>query len=515
MKRAKRLIALIVCMLLVLTACGTGKGDNSSNSGSAGGSSSNASSNTSSGASSDSSSGGGSAPSADPVTIRTVIKDVSASNPMYTQYFDALEAALLEHEGLNVNFEIVELAQGNYAENLNLLLLGGDIPDLIYFQGGDQPIAAQGLLEDLRPYIENSKYLKNIMMEHNVKRIENYPYLLWIKPVTPKVPVVRADWFGELSTGKALLDNPTVDNYYAFFKELVDSGKAKKYAITVAGDLAEINFIFNEAFGITSTWLKKDDGTYEYSLVSEAEKNKLAFYNKLYKEGLFDNEYMTKQWDTKEDAFYKGDAGVVVGTAGKVIDLYEARMKELNGEQAGLVVLPPAKGVAQGFGATDVTKESRGFAISAVSKHKDVVFRVLDFLASPEGQTLDRLGFEGQHYNLVDGKAVLTDAFYSEWYASFWEPIELNTSIPVEGSMLGATAQEALEMPAKYFKEDNNFAIPEEHVATWDALTNLYKEYAADFITGKKPISDFGKFVDAWYANGGKEITEYANGLLK
>ncbi|OUM97231.1 MAG: ABC transporter substrate-binding protein [Thermobacillus sp. ZCTH02-B1] len=503
MKRWKSLIALTVCLLLVLTACGTGgKSDNAGPE------------NPPSGPASNEPAGGSSEPSAEPVTIRIVIKDVSASNPLYARYFDTLEAELLEHEGLHVQFEIVELPQGNYAENLNLLLLGGDIPDLIYFQGGDQPIAAQGLLEDLRPYIENSKYLKGIMMEHNVKRIENYPYLLWIKPVTPKVPVVRADWFNELSTGRALLDNPTVDNYYAFFRELVDSGKAK-YGITVAGDLAEIDFIFNEAFGITSTWLKKDDGTYEHSLVSEAEKNKLAFYNRLYREGLLDNEYMTKQWDTKEDAFYKGDAGVVVGTAGKVLDLYEGRMKELNGDQAGLVVLPPAKGVSQGFGATDVTKESRGFAISALSEHKDIVFRVLDFLAGPEGQTLDRLGFEGQHYNVVDGKAVLTEAYFSEWYASFWEPIEVNTSIPVDGSLLGPAGQESLEISAQFFKEDNNFAIPEEYVATWDALSNLYKEYAADIISGKRPVDDFAKFVEAWYANGGRELADYANSVLK
>jgi len=249
--------------------------------------------------------------------------------------------------------------------------------------------------------------------------------------------------------------------------------------------------------------------------VSEAEKNKLAFYNRLYREGLLDNEYMTKQWDTKEDAFYKGDAGVVVGTAGKVLDLYEGRMKELNGDQAGLVVLPPAKGVSQGFGATDVTKESRGFAISALSEHKDIVFRVLDFLAGPEGQTLDRLGFEGQHYNVVDGKAVLTEAYFSEWYASFWEPIEVNTSIPVDGSLLGPAGQESLEISAQFFKEDNNFAIPEEYVATWDALSNLYKEYAADIISGKRPVDDFAKFVEAWYANGGRELADYANSVLK
>ena len=31
------------------------------------------------------------------------------------------------------------------------MLLSGDIPDLIYFQGGDQKMAEQGILEDLTP----------------------------------------------------------------------------------------------------------------------------------------------------------------------------------------------------------------------------------------------------------------------------------------------------------------------------------------------------------------------------
>jgi putative aldouronate transport system substrate-binding protein len=500
MKHVKSLICLMV-MILLVTACSSGNTNNNTNT------------NTSTPTPNSTQATATATPQVNPVTIKTVIKDVSISNPLYAQYFTALEAALLEHEGLNVKFELVELAQGNYAENLNLLLLSGEIPDLIYFQGGDASIAEQGLLEDLRPYIENSKYIKNIMMAHNEKRIESYPYLLWIKPVTPRVPVVRADWLNDTVSGKTLLQNPTPDQYYTFFKELVDSGKSK-YGITVAGDLAEINFIFNEAFGITSTWLKTDEGLYEYSLVSLAERDKLAFYNKLYSEGLFDNEYLTKQWDTKEDAFYKGDAGVVVGTAGKVIDLYEARMTELNGDDASLVVLPPAKGVSQGLGATDVTKESRGFAISAISEQKDIVFQVLDFLASPEGQTLDRLGFEGQHYNIENGKAVLTDAYFSEWIASFWEPIELVTTIPVESTLLGSTAQTSLEMPTQYFKEDNNFIIPEQFIATWDALTNIYKEYATDFITGKKPISEFYQFIEAWYANGGQELTNYANEQL-
>ena len=101
-----------------------------------------------------------------------------------------------------MKFELVDLAQGSYAENLNLLLLGGTIPDIIYFQGGDQQIAEQGLLEDLTPYIEKSTYIKDIIEPHNQTRMASYPYLLWIKPLAPKTPVIRADWFNAMDSSR-------------------------------------------------------------------------------------------------------------------------------------------------------------------------------------------------------------------------------------------------------------------------------------------------------------------------
>lgn len=456
---------------------------------------------------------------ADPVTLKIVYKDEGTANPVSVKFFEELEKALLKDEGMKVKFELVDLAQGSYAENLNLLLLGGTIPDIIYFQGGDQQIATQGLLEDLRPYIEKSTHIKEIMEPHNKKRMENYPYLLWIKPLAPKVPVVRADWFNKLESSKALMADPTVDNYYAFFKEVVEkkpgSGKPG-YALTAAGDITEINFIFNSAFGLDTTWIKKADGTYEYSKVSQNEKEKLTFYNKLYKEGLLDPQFITKQWDTKEEAFYKGDAAVITGTAGKIIDLYDGRMQELGGKDASLIALPPAKGPAgQGFGAADVTKESRGLAISSQSPHKEVAFKVFDYLASPKGQMLDRLGFEGEHYEVKNDEIELNEKYYGEWYARFWEPTEMKSDIKLKTPLLGKTAVDSLNMASKYYTEDNSFLIPEEYIASWDAMNNLYKEYSTDFITGKKDLADFDKFVEAWNAAGGADITKYANENIK
>lgn len=453
-----------------------------------------------------------------PVTLKVVYKDEGPSNPVAKQYFESLSKALKEDENLDVTFELVEMPQGNYAEKLNLLLLSGEIPDMIYFQGGDLQISQQGLLEDLTPYIEKSKNIKNILEPHNKKRLENYPYLLWIKPLDSKVPVMRKDRFEKLSTSQALLDDPTVDNYYAFFKEMVSNppGGSKKptYALTAAGDIVEIDFIFKRAFGLTQTWLEKD-GKYVYGKVSEKEKAKLEFYQKLYKDGLLDPQYLTKQWDTKEKAFYDGEAGVIVGTNGKIIDIYNGKMTQVNGEQSEVVVLPPAKGEDQGYASTDITKESRGVAISSQSKHKDTVFAVLDYLASEKGQLLDRIGFEGEHYNVTDSGIELTDKYYAEWYARFWEPSEFKTEKPLNTPLLSEPAQKSRDLANEFYNEDNAFIIPEEYAANWDAMENLYKEYATDIITGKKSISEFDKFVAEWEKAGGKEITEYANKNIK
>jgi len=446
----------------------------------------------------------------DGVTLKVVYKDEGPSNEQAVEYYERLSALLKEHEDIDVEFELVEVAQGDYPEKLNLLLNTGEIPDIIYFQGGDEPIVEQDLLEDLTPYIEESKYLKDILAEHNKSRLESYPYLLWVKNIDHRIPVVRSDFYDAVD-GDSLLDDPTPENYKEFFSQVVAENDTDN-AITVAGDINELNAIFDMAFGIYQSWLE-EDGALVYKNVSEKEKEKLAFYNELYEENLLDNTFLTKQWDTKEDAFYNNESAVIAGTNGKVIDFYNSRMKQINGDEAELKVLPPAKGIDQGFGAVNITKESRGLAISAISEHKDVAFKVLDFMASPEGQLFDRFGFEDVHYTLEDDEITLTDDYYANWYARYWEPKEINIpySINPETPYLSSPAIDSIEMASEFYSEDNNFLLPEELKADWDTMQNLYVEFAADVITGKVDIEEFDDFVDQWYKAGGDKLTELAN----
>ena len=225
-----------------------------------------------------------------------------------------------------------------------------------------------------------------------------------------------------------------------------------------------------------------------------------------------DSQFITKKWDTKENAFYEGEAGLISGTSGKVIDMYNDKVEQLN--ETELVVLPPAKGEGQGYGAVDLSKENRGLAISSQSSNKELAFKVLDFLGSPEGQLLDRLGFEEEHYKIVDGKITITEEG-SQWYAKFWEPRKLEVGKELTEPALSPVAEDSLDKVAEFYQEDNAFIIPDELVAKWDATENLYREYVADMITGKKDLSEFDQFVSEWEKSGGSEITEYANKTLK
>ncbi len=452
--------------------------------------------------------------SEDTIVIKAVIKDMSADDPVSLQFLDNVSEKVSTELGKDIKIELVPISDGTYSESMSLYLQSGSIPDLMYFQGSDYQFAiTQEILEDLTPYIESSTNVKALMQPFNNARVENYPYLLWLSSDRVKVPVVREDWLNEMDSKDELLSNPTPENYKKFFTELKEK-KSLDSAYTVPGNLAELDTIFDLAFGVEQTWIN-ENGEYVYKKVSEAEKNKLAFYAELYSEGLLDSEYLSKKWDTKEAAFYNGETGVVAGTAGAVVNIYNNKMVSQNGEGSDLVVLPPATGVSQGYTPSDVSKESRGWAISAYSEYKEEIFAILEYMAGYEGQIFDKLGYEGEHHNVNDNVYTLTDKI-SEWYPRFHESIaNFQVTFDENTPYYSQAAISSLDNITTYASLDNAFILPDEYVTYLDACENLYAEYASEVVSGKKSIDTFDDFVQQWYSLGGQQITDYANETLQ
>ena len=492
MKKLCSLVLAAIMLTACLTGCGGGDNGGSTNPGGNGGGSSVPPISTD----------GAIGAEGSPVEIHVLVKDVFPDEEDVQLLCKAINEKMAAN-GQYVNVIFDEPPASSYPTALPLAVMNGEITaDLIYFQGGDQAVSDQGLLEDLTPYIDGSTYVKDLMDESNVAKLKSYPYLLWLAPPRTYTPVIRTDWAEQMDSFQALTSDPTPDNYYSFFKELKDKAGVD-CAITADGSTARLDSIFNHAFGVTGTAVQ-EDGKWIFSKASQAEKAKLEFYAKLYKDGLLDSDFLTNTWDVMEQKFYEGRAAVLSGTAGAVIQIYNAKMTFVNGEAAALTVLPPAKGISQSYTSVDVTKEGRGFAINVDSKNKEAAFAVLEFMASPEGRILDKVGIEGKHYNVEGDKIVFTDQFNS-WWARFWdttnkfEPQNPSLAEPV----LSAPAAKSLELVNDYMVMDKNIIIPSEMTPQWDAMLNLYNEYSADIIRGVRPISDFDEFVQKWNQAGG------------
>ena len=439
-----------------------------------------------------------------PVQVKVVIKDVFPDE----EDVMALEAAIEEKMAARnqyIDLVFQEPPASGYNSAMPLAIMNGEVDaDLIYLQGGDQPLADQGLLEDLTPYIAATPDIQNLMDDSNREKMANYPYLLWLSPPRIQTPVIRSDVAAKIPSFETLMADPTVENYYTFFKELKEVG-GFEYAMTFFKDTAKIDAIFNQAFGVTGTCMQQD-GQWIFGKASQAEKAKLEFYAKLYQEGLIDPDFLTNTWDVVEQKFYGGKAGLICGTAGSVVQVYDTKMTSVAGPEAALTVLPPAKGVAQSYTAVDVTKEPRGFAMNVDCKNKDAAWAVLAFMASPEGRILDKVGVEGRQYNIEDGKIVFTDKF-DGWWARFWETTQNFDPDPALAQpVLTPAASKSLDMVNQYMVMDHNLLIPEEMAPQWDAMNNLYNEYASDIIRGVKPIDAFDEFVELWNQAGGNDF---------
>lgn len=439
-----------------------------------------------------------------PVNVTVLLKDVFPDEEDVILLRDAVVEKMADH-GQYVDLQFAEPPAGSYATAVPLAMMNGDTDaDLIYFQGGDLALSQQGLMEDLTPYIEKSTFVKSIMTDVNQQRMDNYPYLLWLAPSRIPLPAMRKDWTEQLDSYKKVAEDPTVDNYYSMFTEMKDKGLIQ-YAMTADGNTQRLDSMFNQAFGVTGT-VVKEDGKWVFSKVSKAEKSKLEFYAKLYKDGLLDPEYLTDTWDVMEQKFYEGKTGIIAGTLSSM-QIYDNKMRSVNGEQSELVILPPAKGAAQGYRAEDVTKEERGFAMNADSKNKDAAWAVLEFMASPEGRVLDKVGIKDKHYTVENDKMTFTDR-WPEWWARFWDTTynfePQNPSL--EKPVLTAVGQSAFDHLNQYIVQDVNILIPEELTPQWDAMNGYYNEYSSDIIRGVKPLDAFDELVTKWNEAGGNEF---------
>lgn len=459
----------------------------------------------------------------DVVTLKILVR--TSDLTVYQPSIDMLNAKL--EAALGVRLEWYGQPSSGYPDFVNNMLQTWEpeeVYDLIYIQGTDiNPVYLGSLdtLVDMTELVEGSTYLKPAMDADPIfqAQFESCPYLLWPSDVN-MVMQFRTDALEACPSWEAFQQKPDKDAYALLFKELKDQGytaamttQAASYLFTTGAD---------SGFGITSTWMKNEDGTYSYSRVTDNFLEELRWWREMYMGGMLSQNWATDNWESMENALYTGVVAGIAMKGGSYTVYYDNNTVINYGEDAHLTILPPMVG-SDGEQCYAITSQrfDRGWCISSSSAHVQKCFDVLDWMMSDEGRMCDLFGVEGTDYTKnEDGTLNLLVASNATSVCRIFDSDVFGNvdvrAVATTGVKYWPDASfDSADMVAKYGIADNDFAIPDEYVTNWTACESLWQEFATQYILGEKTDADWEAFVQTWHDYGGASVEEYAATVIQ
>ncbi|HOJ10352.1 MAG TPA: extracellular solute-binding protein [Clostridiales bacterium] len=305
-------------------------------------------------------------------------------------------------EKFNIDLTIIRTSSGQYGEKLNALLAAGDIPDLfISNKTFIAKYAEDGIamnIDSLKPLAVNLN--KNVNEEawqaamYNGKlyaipnqRYDPFPYLSFVNKNF--VETLNID----------VNNIKTIDDYYDMFVKFRDNFEN---SIPVTAFINWPLMPLIDAFDAFS--YKVIDGELLPNYLQPQYKEWLKFMQKMYKEKLIDQEFITQQSEQTWSKINSGKVGfyswfwhqdVMVNQGGSRDDWLPIKPAlKADGIESKLIYHSPAR---------------QFFFIGSKSKNPEKVIEMLDWAASEEGQLFIQAGLEGWDYDVKNGEIVMRE----------------------------------------------------------------------------------------------------------
>lgn len=527
-KHVTKIVALGLA-LSMLAGCGSKPAD----SGQAGGNGSGAAS----GASEDGADKGGNAQGQD---IPVIDIGLRAGNS-YVQAcpdINADEHVLAFEEMMGVDLDITLIQHDGFTEKLGMMLAQGDFPDVI---SGDMPYTAV-----MSGAIENGLFLPldDLLEEYGPNLMAQVPENVWDELRGPdghiyaigdfmtntarRCTVIRKDLLEDLN-----LDVPvTLDDYYNVLVAFKNAGV--KYPF-IGREKFKYSETFFAAYGVVpTTWQLNENGEVVPAYILPQMKEALAFYKKLYDEGLIDTESLTNNGTVRDQKAAAGDVGMMVVNISAAPG-YNIALQENLPDAEWMCIPSPLNpdGGAHGYAA--FTPTANVHYINAKCEHPEEIIKFFDKLLDPDPdlQRFLTYGVEGEFYTVnADGSVNLEIPTVSpnpfDVIPQFLRRvkdagIDRATLTAMQG---GPEAIEYYDTKAKddvlaYIQPINLTSIVEHpELSVEEDKQELFINYASKVMIGTESLDNFDKFVQEWMERGGsdviKEATEqYNNGTAK
>lgn len=540
------LLAVLLCLTLVLAACGQNKNNESASSAPA-----------SSAASSEAAS---SAPESDLPTetgdknitflfnhsgapYAMKMKNGDLTDP-YVKYINDLS-------GYTTKFEW--LGQGDdYTAGITARFASGDLPNVIRTNSVDDPQYHPGAVEngqfwDLTDLID--KYAPAVKaaippelwaspkVTYN-GRIYGIPQTLGL--LTPsRVLYVRQDWLDKLGMKTPV----TMDDWLAYFDAIVKTdmdgnGKLDEWGFEAKNNLEYSEVFFANFNAYPSAWYEQDDGTLVPGIIAPGMKDAIKFWKNMYDKKYINQDFLTTTGEDSNADIYGGkvgswahDWGNYSYSWGPDLDVWTTAQKP------GITILPGPTGGVATEGTLGPQTDGIYF-IMVFPKQRDNIVDTLKFLnwaySDPAADKFYKLGIPDYNYTEKDG--VISWSDQSEHNKTDSEYLTYQLSIDVRRAdinneaVLGLKPEAGILMDGyekakqSTFRNDavlymptiQAFADTPELSPRTQAAGTLFIEFFAKAVTGKVDIdSGFDDFIADWKARGGDKAIQQATDWYK
>lgn len=548
MKNAKKLVALLLSLALVLSlgACGGNGGSSTSSEASP------SSTTEESGAAAESGdesqaetaeTGEFQLPIVDePTTLSYFVADDSNAAIMTTDWNDNEFYQEMERRtGVHLEFEMVSSA--DYQTNFNLMIASGNLADMIYvgasyYAEGVDAAIDDGYFLDLTDlvdeYMPNYEKVRTSDVQYELlsttdsgrlgavyelRQSKQGPWLgLWI----------RQDWLDDLG-----LETPvTFDDYHEVltaFKN--EKGATAPLILNFSGSDGEFGTM-SGGLNVLNSWQLDETGKVNFGPYMDAWKEYVTIMHQWYTEGLIDPDFMATDERTADMAKVVTGASGLFAALYTMPSVYEAASEDPNMNLAP--VNPPVMNEGdEGHIRLRDSYTSGNTAISADSENWEVALRWLDYLYTEEGALLANYGVEGDTFEFDEnGKPVFTDKILNN--ENGWTMTQTVASYLCPSAGIANWSdwtRELAGVPEKdqacydvWSEFSDDWRLPSsvtltqeestERAALYADISTIVKEQTAQFISGALDIeSNWDAYISALEASGMEraiEITQAA-----
>lgn len=367
--------------------------------------------------------------SEEPIKL-TMLVTFDSSRYMQPSYAE-VPSMIKMAELTNVQVEFIHPAKGSEKEQLNLIMSGGNLPDIIcydwkQFSSTPDQLFEDGLILDLAPYIDQYAVNLKKLMEENPQIKKDITtdtglmpgfYQMQFSEVLKNTYgyILRKDWLDQLG-----LESPvTLDDWYKVLCAFRDNDMngngdpSDEYPLTTGlftdNEDAKAMEYFYAAWGKNWDMYVTKDKHIGFGAYDPDYKDYLLLMKKWIDEGLIDPDFATNDKQQQDAKFLNSQAGALRSGLGAGFGTFIAGLGDENAIAGAVSPVMNAGDTSYNFSGRSAGVTTTAAFISSSCPYPEIAVKWLDMFYGGDGMMLANYGIEGEAYNMVDGYPTLVD----------------------------------------------------------------------------------------------------------